>query len=174
MPTTDTWRNETAVSEAVSLGHISEISFAQDKEVRLRLSDLAGLLFLPSIADSAASAITQVPRWQRWSRGGGGLRRAAAEDGAVGLVVNQVGHVGALFVLGEADGVAASGAQVGVTTRGVTADRALVSTMRAGLEGHQGASEDTGTAYMGPAHWFVWFFSSCTEPLWKSCQTEIF
>lgn len=141
MPTTHTWRNETFVSEAVPLGHISEISFSKDNEVRLRLSDLAGWLF--SITDSAVSAITQVPWWQRWSRGGGGLGRVAAEDGAIGLVVHQVGHVGALFVLGEADGITTPRAQVGVTARGVAADRTLVSPMRAGLKGHQRVSEDT-------------------------------
>lgn len=87
------------------------------------------------------SELTQVSRGQGWSRGGGRLRRVGVEDGAIGLVVDQVGHVGTLLVLGEADGVAARGAQtgldVGVTARGVTADRTLVSAVRAGLEAQQ-------------------------------------
>lgn len=92
---------------------------------------------------SPSSELTQVPRGQGWRRSaGGGLRRVGVEDGAVGLVVDQVGHEGTLLVLGEAGGVAAGGAQtgleVGVTARGVTADRTLVSAMRAGLEGQRG------------------------------------
>ena len=101
---------------------------------------MSNYLHLPSaplICDASVSDITQVPRGQGWSRGGGRLRRVCVEDGAVGLVVNQVGHVGALLVLGEANRVAGSGAQVGVTAWGVTADRALVPAVRARLEGDQ-------------------------------------
>lgn len=88
-----------------------------------------------------ALGLTLVPRGQR--RSGAETERlrrvVVVEDGAVGLVVDQVGHVGALLVLGVADGVAARGAlaglQVGVAARGVTADRTLVPAVRARLEG---------------------------------------
>lgn len=84
------------------------------------------------------SELTQVP-WGQWgSSRGGGLRRVGVEDGAVRLVVDEVGHVGSLFVLGEADGITASRAQVGlevgVTARCVAADWTLISAMRARLE----------------------------------------
>lgn len=99
--------------------------------------------------------LTQVPRGQGRSRGAGGLRRVGAEDGAIGLVVDQVGYVGTLLVLGEAGSVAAPGAQagleVGVAARGVTADWTLVSAVRAGLEGQQevrGSVRAKGGVYM--------------------------
>lgn len=86
--------------------------------------------------------LTQVPRGQRRTRGGGGLRLVGAEDGAIRLVVDQVGHEGTLLVLGEGCGVASCRAQtglmVGVAARGVTAHRSLVSAMGARLEGRQG------------------------------------
>lgn len=91
--------------------------------------------------------LTQIPRGQRRGRGGGGqagLRRACVEDGAVGLVIDQAGHEGALLVLGGARGVAARGAraglEVGVAAWRVAADRTLVSAVRAGLEGGSGRS----------------------------------
>lgn len=89
---------------------------------------------------SSTSELTQVPRRQGRSRGGGGLRLVGAEDGAIGLVVYQVGHEGTLLVLGVTARRAQTGLVVGVAARGVTADRTLVSTMRAGLEGQQGVS----------------------------------
>lgn len=92
---------------------------------------------------SSSSELTQVPGGQRRRRGGGRLRRVGVEDGAIGLVVDQVGHEDALLVLGKAGGVAArraqTGLEVGVAARGVAADRPLVSAMGAGLEGQHEA-----------------------------------
>lgn len=73
---------------------------------------------------------TQVPRREWWGRGGGGqsvLRRVVVDDGAVGLVVDQIWQIGALLVLGVA------AMQVGVGARCVTADRTLFSAVGAGL-----------------------------------------
>lgn len=89
--------------------------------------------------------LTQVPGGEGRCRWAAGLLCAAAEDGAVGLVVDQARHEGALLVLREASCVAACGAQtgvvvvvvvrvVGVVAGGVTADGPLVSAKRAGLE----------------------------------------
>lgn len=92
------------------------------------------------------SELTQVPRGQRWSRVGGGLRGVCADYGAVSLVVDQVGHEGALLVLSFTAGGAQAGLYVvGVTARGVTADRSLVSPMGARLEGRH-ACEDVSVA----------------------------
>lgn len=88
------------------------------------------------------SELTQVPRGQRWSRVGGGLRGVCVDYGAVSLVVDQVGHEEALLVLSFTAGGAEAGLYVvGVTARGVTADRSLVSPMGARLEGRH-ARED--------------------------------
>lgn len=93
---------------------------------------------MPFTLLSDTTELTQVPWRQGGSRCAGGLRGVGVEDGAVCLVVDQVGHVSTLLVLGEADGITASRAQVGlevgVAVRGVTADWTLVSAMRAWLE----------------------------------------
>lgn len=83
--------------------------------------------------------LTQIPGGKGRCRRAARLLWAAAEDGAVGLVVDQAGHEGALLVLHEAGSVAACRAQtgvvvVGVVTGGVAADGALVSAKWAGLE----------------------------------------
>lgn len=95
------------------------------------------------------SELTQVPRGQRRSRVGGGLRGVRVHYGAVGLVVDHVGNVGALLVLSDAGGVATRGAQpglrvVGVAARGVAADRPLVSPMGARLQGGRGGEASQG------------------------------
>lgn len=87
--------------------------------------------------------LTQIPGGEgrcRWAAGRL-CAAAAAEDGAVGLVVDQARHKGALLVPHEAGSVAACGAHtggvvvvVGVVAGGVTADGPLVSAKRAGLE----------------------------------------
>lgn len=86
--------------------------------------------------------LTQIPGGEGRCRRAARLLWAAAEDGAVGLVVDQAGHEGALLVLHEARSVAACRAQtgvvvvvVGVVTGGVAADGPLVSAKWAGLEG---------------------------------------
>lgn len=82
------------------------------------------------------SELTQVPRGQRWSRVGGGLRGVCVDYGAVSLVVDQVGHEEALLVLSFTAGGAEAGLYVvGVTAWSVTADRSLVSPMGARLRG---------------------------------------
>lgn len=84
--------------------------------------------------------LTQIPGGEGRCGRAAGRRRPAAEDGAVGLVVDQAGHEGALLVLHEPGGVAACRAQAGVVlvvvvvAGGVTAGGPLVSAKRAGLQ----------------------------------------
>lgn len=89
---------------------------------------------------SLLQLLTQIPGGEGWRRGAAGLLWAAAEDGAVGLVVHQARHEGALLVLKEAGSIAACRAQtgvvvvvVGVVAGGVAADGPLISAW-AGLE----------------------------------------
>lgn len=82
-------------------------------------------------------ALTQVPGRQRGCRGGGGLRRVGVEDGAVRLVVDQVGNVAPLFVLGQSRRAGAR-LEVGVAAGRVAADGTLVPAVGAGLEGQRG------------------------------------
>lgn len=79
---------------------------------------------------------TYVSWGQRGCRGGGGppgRGGAGVEDGAVGLVVDQVGHVPTTLLVPCQGGRA--GLEVGVGARGVAAGRALLSPMGAGLKG---------------------------------------
>lgn len=91
-------------------------------------------------AASLLPLLTQIPGGEGRCRRAARLLWASAEDGAVGLVVDQAGHEGALLVLHEAGSVAACRAQtgvvvvVGVVTGGVAADGPLVSAKWAGLE----------------------------------------
>lgn len=83
--------------------------------------------------------LTQIPGGEGRCRRAAGLRCAAAEDGAVGLVVDQAGHEGALLVLHQAARAQAGVVVlvvlvVGVVAGGVAADGPLVSAQRAGLE----------------------------------------
>lgn len=82
--------------------------------------------------------LTQVPGWERRCGGGARLLRtaaaAAAQDGAVRLVVDHVGQVAPLLVLGRALTRTRTGLEVGVAAGSVAADRALVPAMRAGLD----------------------------------------
>lgn len=83
--------------------------------------------------------LTQIPGGEGWCRGAAGLLWAAAEDGAVGLVVDQAWQEGALLVLKEAGSITACRAQtgvvvvVGVVAGGVAADGSLISAKWAGL-----------------------------------------
>lgn len=79
-------------------------------------------------------SVTQVPRGQRWSRGGGLLVGAGVKDGAIGFIVNQAGHEEAVLVLAGACG-SRTRLQLGVTAGGVAADGAVVPPVRARLEG---------------------------------------
>lgn len=79
-------------------------------------------------------SLTQIPGGEGRRRRAAGLLSPGAEDGAVGLVVDQAGHEGSLLVLGQAGGVAARGAKaavvvvvvVVVVAGGVAADWSLV------------------------------------------------
>lgn len=82
---------------------------------------------------------TYVSWGQRGCRGGGGppgRGGAGVEDGAVGLVVDQVGHVPTTLLVPCQGGRA--GLEVGVGARGVAADWAFLSPVGAGLREDRG------------------------------------
>lgn len=131
-------------NEAVRFGNLKQISLLRPEN---RSSSGHGDHHIGWIHQSVTSVIfplvvlTQVPGGQGWRRGGGRLRWVGVEDGAVGFVIDQVGHESTLLILDEAGGVTArraqTGLEVGVAARGIAADRPLVSAVGAGLRGAQ-------------------------------------
>lgn len=90
--------------------------------------------------DQQLSTFGNVP-WGQWrgAGGAGGCRlggwRAAAQDGAIRLILQDAGHVAPLLVLGQAGGV--SGQRRSIGAQLVEADGPVFSPTGAGLQGVQ-------------------------------------